>query len=118
MPLMAQVRLLSDGRFINESHRSIWDAGHSALLESGGLTLVVTSRPVSLYDRSLFYAHGQEPQHFDAVVVKSPHCQPHMFAVTGRRPCSTSIPMARPAPICPGWDTAAAAVPSSRWMPG
>ena len=80
LPLTAHVRLLSDGRFINESHRSIWDAGNSAVLESGGLTIVATSRPVSLYDRSLFYAHGQDPQNFDAVVVKSPHCQPHMFA--------------------------------------
>jgi microcystin degradation protein MlrC len=80
LPIRAKVRLLSDGRFINESHRSIWDAGHSAVLESGGLTLTATSRPVSLYDRSLFYAHGQDPQTFDAVVVKSPHCQPHMFA--------------------------------------
>ncbi len=80
LPLEATVRLLSDGRFINESHRSIWDAGDSAVLESGGLTVVATTRPVSLYDRSLFYAHGQDPQQFDAVVVKSPHCQPHMFA--------------------------------------
>jgi microcystin degradation protein MlrC len=42
--------------------------------------LVVTSRAVSLYDRSLFYAHGQDPKKFDLVVVKSPHCQHHMFA--------------------------------------
>jgi microcystin degradation protein MlrC len=35
---------------------------------------------VSLYDRSFFYAHGQDPKRFDAVVVKSPHCQHHMFA--------------------------------------
>ena len=46
----------------------------------GNITLIATSRPVHLYDRSLFYAHGQDPQHFDLVVVKSPHCQPHMFA--------------------------------------
>ena len=41
--------------------------------------LVVTSRPVHLYDRSLFLAHGQDPALFDAVVVKSPHCQHHML---------------------------------------
>jgi len=34
---------------------------------------------VSLYDRSLFLAHGQDPATFETVVVKSPHCQPHMF---------------------------------------
>lgn len=34
---------------------------------------------MSLYDRSLFWAHGQDPRHFDVIVVKSPHCQPHFF---------------------------------------
>ena len=24
--------------------------------------------------------NGQDPRHFDMVVVKSPHCEPHMFA--------------------------------------
>ncbi|MCB0120810.1 MAG: MlrC C-terminal domain-containing protein, partial [Caldilineaceae bacterium] len=76
----AKVRLLSDGCFINESHGTLWNSGPTAVLETETMTIVTTSRPVSLYDRSLFYAHGQEPQHFDAVVVKSPHCQPHMFA--------------------------------------
>jgi microcystin degradation protein MlrC len=80
LPVTATVRMLSDGRFVNESHGTVWNAGESALLQVGQHTVVVTSRAVSLYDRSLFYAHGQEPQRFDAVVVKSPHCQPHMFA--------------------------------------
>jgi len=39
----------------------------------------VTSRAVSLYDRSLFLAHGQDPAQFDAVVVKSPHCQERFY---------------------------------------
>jgi microcystin degradation protein MlrC len=43
------------------------------------MTLIVTSRAVSLYDRSLFLAHGQDPRRFDVVVVKSPHCQPQFF---------------------------------------
>ena len=46
----------------------------------GRRNLVVTSRPVHLYDRSLFLAHGLDPRQFDLVVVKSPHCQPHMYA--------------------------------------
>ena len=40
----------------------------------------MSSRAVSLYDRSFFYAHGQDPKDFDSVVVKSPHCQHHMYA--------------------------------------
>ena len=79
VPIEARVRLLSDGCFINESHGSVWNAGRSAVLEAENYTVVVTSRAVSLYDRSLFLAHGQNPQHFDLVVVKSPHCQPQFF---------------------------------------
>ena len=29
---------------------------------------------------ALFFAHGQDPRRFDVVVVKSPHCEAHMFA--------------------------------------
>lgn len=76
----ATVRLLSDGHFISESHAAPWYAGETAMLQVGNHTVIATSRPVSLYDRSLFYAHGQDPQRFDAVIVKSPHCQHHMFA--------------------------------------
>lgn len=80
LPVTAQVRLLSDGYFVNESHGTTWSAGDTAVLQVGKHVVVATSRAVSLYDRSLFYAHGQDPQRFDAVVVKSPHCQQHMFA--------------------------------------
>ena len=76
---VARVHLLSDGQFRNESHGSLWNSGRTAVLHSENITLVVTSKAVSLYDRSLFLAHGQDPATFETVVVKSPHCQPHMF---------------------------------------
>lgn len=79
-PIRARVKLLSDGRFRSESFGELWDAGPTAVLESDYFTFVVSSRAVSLYDRSLFYAHGQNPKFYDAVVVKSPHCQHHMYA--------------------------------------
>jgi microcystin degradation protein MlrC len=79
LSIEARVRMLSDGQFINESHGTMWNAGRSAVLEANNHMLVVTSRAVSLYDRSLFLAHGQNPQQFDLVVVKSPHCQPQFF---------------------------------------
>lgn len=75
----ARVRLLSDGLFRNESHGSLWNSGRTAVLQSRNITLVATTKAVSLYDRSLFLAHGQDPATFETVVVKSPHCQPHMF---------------------------------------
>jgi len=79
VPLTCRVRMLSDGHFRNESHGSYWEGGRSTLLESGNYMFTVTSKAVSLYDRSLFYALGQEPMNFDTVIVKSPRCQPHMF---------------------------------------
>ncbi|MES1261086.1 MAG: M81 family metallopeptidase [Acidobacteriota bacterium] len=75
----ARVRILHDGVFRSESHGCFWNGGPTALLQSDNFTLALTSKAVSLYDRSLFYALGQDPAHFDSVVVKSPHCQPHMF---------------------------------------
>ncbi|MBM3264082.1 MAG: M81 family metallopeptidase [candidate division Zixibacteria bacterium] len=80
LALDARVRLLSDGKFRSESFGWPWDAGDTAVLQADNLTLVVGTRPVSLFDRSFFYAHGQDPRRFDTVVVKSPHCEPHMFA--------------------------------------
>ncbi|MBA2666501.1 MAG: M81 family metallopeptidase [Trueperaceae bacterium] len=79
MPFTGRVHLLSEGRFPNESDGMIWSSGATAVLIGTTETLVVTSRSVSLFDRSLFYAHGQDPRSFDAVVVKSPHCQPSFF---------------------------------------
>jgi microcystin degradation protein MlrC len=80
LPINAEVRLLSEGRFRSESFNQEWYSGRTAVLQAGNLTLVVTSRPVHLFDRSLFYAHDQDPRNFDLVVVKSPHCQHHMYA--------------------------------------
>ncbi|MCA9008462.1 MAG: M81 family metallopeptidase [Planctomycetaceae bacterium] len=76
----ATVRLLSDGRFRSESFGEEWRSGLTAVLESENFTIVVGSNPVNLYDRSFYFAHGQNPRNFDAVVVKSPHCQHHMYA--------------------------------------
>jgi microcystin degradation protein MlrC len=76
----AKVHMLSDGRFVNESHGSLWYAGNTAVLHFGNVAMVVISRAVHLYDRSLFLAHGQDPQRFDVVVVKSPHCQPQFYS--------------------------------------
>ena len=78
--LDAKVRSLSDGKFRSESFGWPWDSGNTAVLESGNHTIVVGTRPVHLFDRSWFYANGQDPRRFDLVVVKTPHCEPQMFA--------------------------------------
>lgn len=75
-----RVRMLSDGQFRSESFGWHWNSGDTAVLESENYTLVVGTRPVSLFDRSWFYSQGQDPRRFNLVVVKSPHCEHHMFA--------------------------------------
>jgi microcystin degradation protein MlrC len=79
LPIEGRVRMLSDGSFHSETTRELWQAGLTAVVQVGGYTLILTSRAVSLYDRALFLAHGHDPKHFGAVVVKSPNCEPHMF---------------------------------------
>jgi microcystin degradation protein MlrC len=79
LPIEGRVRMLSDGWFHSETTRELWQAGRTAVIQAGSITLIVTSRAVSLYDRALFLAHGFDPRHFGTVVVKSPHCEPHMF---------------------------------------
>jgi microcystin degradation protein MlrC len=76
----ARVKSISDGLFRSESFGELWDAGKTVVLESRNFTIVVSSRAVNLYDRSFYFANGQNPKNFDAVVIKSPHCQHAMYA--------------------------------------
>jgi microcystin degradation protein MlrC len=78
LPVEARVRLLSDGHYIGERWGRSF-SGRTAVLQAGNATIIASTRPVSLHDRGLFWAHGQEPRRFDAVVVKCPHCEPQMF---------------------------------------
>lgn len=77
--LPVKVRLLADGHMISESFGGHWYAGPTAVLEADNIIFVVGTRPVHLYDRTFFYSHGQDPKNFDAVVIKSPHCQHRMY---------------------------------------
>ena len=70
--LEATVELLSRGQFHLEDWGNPVDAGPTAVLQAGRITLVVVSRPIFMLDRSLYYAHGQNPERFDLIVVKSP----------------------------------------------
>ncbi len=77
--LEAKVAMLATGPYFFESWGNVQDAGDTAVLQAGSFTIVVTTRPVYLFDRSLFLAHGRDPRQFDLVVVKSPHCQERFF---------------------------------------
>jgi microcystin degradation protein MlrC len=87
-----RVRLLSDGELKSESHGETWYAGRTAVLECGPVTLVLTTRPVSLYDRTLFLANGQDPAGFAMTVVKSPLSQPRFFADGAERLINVDAP--------------------------
>ncbi len=92
LPTEGRVRMLSDGWFHSETTRELWQAGRTAVIQFRNFTLIVTSRAVSLYDRALFLAHDCDPKHFDAVVVKSPQCEPHMFRAWAARYVDVDAP--------------------------
>ena len=79
LQIVAKVLLLADNPFRSESFGEEWYSGQTAVLEVNNFIIVASSRPVHLYDRSFFFAHGQNPKHFAAVIVKSPHCQHHIY---------------------------------------
>ncbi|MBM3596771.1 MAG: M81 family metallopeptidase [Alphaproteobacteria bacterium] len=79
MSVKATVQLLSNGKARLETSGMELNAGPTAVLAFGSFTIVVMSRTVSLYDRSIYYANGLDPVDFDLIVVKSPHCEHHMY---------------------------------------
>jgi microcystin degradation protein MlrC len=79
MKVRAKVKLLSDGEARLETMKAPLSAGPTAVLVADNFTVVVMSRPVSLFDRAMYYANGLNPKDFDLIVVKSPHTELHMF---------------------------------------
>ena len=73
------VDLLSRGHCVHETSGAPNDAGNLAVLLHGNYTIVAITRPANLFDRSVFYAAGRDPRRYDLIVVKSPHCEKHMF---------------------------------------
>jgi microcystin degradation protein MlrC len=77
--LEATVEMLSRGRFTFEFSGTPADAGPTAVFTAKNLTIIAMSRPILMMDRSLFLAHGQDPQRFDLIVVKSPGAYARYF---------------------------------------
>ena len=92
MPFEGIVVALGDGRYTSESDGLECRAGPTAVLANEHATVVATSRPVMLHDRSLFLACGQDPRDFDAVVVKSPRCEPRLFDAWAARTVHVDAP--------------------------
>lgn len=99
MPIRATVKLLSDGKFRLETMRMELDAGPTAVLCFGSVTVVVISRTVSLFDRALYFANGLNPREFDLVVVKSPHTEHRMYDAWVERNFNVDAPGATSADL-------------------
>lgn len=79
LQVTAVVDMLSRGRAVHETSRGDIDAGPTAVLLVGTYTIIAMTKPVGLMDRALFLALGRNPRDYDLIVVKSPHCEYHMF---------------------------------------
>ena len=72
--LRAQVRLLSDGRFVTRSRMGaggVTEMGRTAVLQCGGVRVVVTERRVQPLDAELLRSVGIEPREQRLVALKS-----------------------------------------------
>ena len=72
--LHAAVRLLADGRFVTRSRMGrggVTEMGRTAVLQSGGVRVVVTERRVQPFDAELLRSVGIEPQAQRLVALKS-----------------------------------------------
>lgn len=70
-PVAVKARLLADWAHDQRIfRRKFLDAGPTAVLEAENITFVVGTRP-GPFSLDVFYAHGQYPRNFDAVVTKA-----------------------------------------------
>ena len=80
----AEVVRLGDGRWRHQVSGLPADAGHTAVLQVGPVTLIVVSNAVHMMDRAIFVANGCDPESFDLVVVKSPGAYARFFTFAER----------------------------------
>lgn len=83
LPVEVRVAMLGDGSWRHEVSGLSAEAGRTAVLEAGNITLIAVSRPVHMMDRSIFLAHGRDPRDFDLVVIKSPGAYSRFFTFAG-----------------------------------
>lgn len=67
-----RVKTLTDGRHLGVLPVEPRHAGRTAVLEVGGIAIVLTEEPVMTIDASVYAMAGLDPRHFKIVQVKSP----------------------------------------------
>lgn len=92
LAVQGEVLGLGKGEAVLETMRIAIDSGPTATLRVGRYVIVVMSKPAFLFDRAVFWANGCDPRHFDLVVVKSPHCEHHMFEAWATRNFNIDVP--------------------------
>src|SRR5690606_20688339 len=88
----AKVKTLTDGQARLETMRLPIDGGPTAVLTFDNFTVMVLSKSARLFDRSLFFASGLQPQDFDLVVIKSPHAEYEMFDAWVEKNFNVDVP--------------------------
>jgi microcystin degradation protein MlrC len=79
LKIEAEVVWLGDGRWRHQVSGLPADAGPTAVLQVGTITLIVVSNAVHMMDRAIFDEHGCDPETFDLIVVKSPGAYARFF---------------------------------------
>ena len=92
LELEVTVDLLSRGHAVHETMGAANECGNTAVLLHGNVTIVAITKPANFFDRSVFRAAGREPERYDAIVVKSPHCEPHMYVEWAERNINVDAP--------------------------
>lgn len=93
------VDMLSAGHMRLETMRAPFEGGDTAVLVSGNYTIVIFSKPAYFFDRAPFLSHGRNPRDYDLIVVKSPHCEYHMFEEWAEKNFNIDAPGATSADI-------------------
>ncbi|MBV7340026.1 M81 family metallopeptidase [Chloroflexi bacterium TSY] len=87
----ATVELLSNGRYIDEQGE-ICFGGPIAVLRTGSITIVVSAEPAVLCDYSMYFGIGQDPRHFDLVIIKLPHTPHEQYDAWAVRNLTIDVP--------------------------
>ncbi|NRA40594.1 MAG: MlrC C-terminal domain-containing protein, partial [Planctomycetes bacterium] len=99
LSLDVEITALSDGMINNESHGGFYDAGPTAVVQYKNICIVIISKAIHLFDRSLFIDLQINVKDFDIVVVKSPHTQYEFFSAWAQATYIIDVPGATSAKL-------------------
>lgn len=91
LEIEATVDLLSGGRYVD--HNGIFrEGGPLAVLSMGNITLVVSRESAVLCEHAMYFSIGQDPRHFELVVIKLPHTPYEQYDAWAERNLTIDVP--------------------------